>query len=84
MLPDDVFVDGEKKPIKKKSKKAKDATPVAEAQPAHKKRNVANAGLDVSDERAQILTNAGVLRPATLLRGLLTQLFVVAGEPGPS
>lgn len=61
MLPDDVFVDGEKRPTKKKSKKAKDAASAAEALPAHKKRTVANAGLDVSDERAQKLTKAGVL-----------------------
>ena len=64
MLPDDVFVDGEKKPTKKKGKKAKDATPAAETQPAPKKRTVANAGLDVSNERASKLTRAGVLSPA--------------------
>lgn len=60
MLPEDVFVDGEKKPTKKRGKKAKDGTSAAEAQPALKKRTGANAGLDVSYERAQKLTKADV------------------------
>ncbi|EME47451.1 hypothetical protein DOTSEDRAFT_69399 [Dothistroma septosporum NZE10] len=62
MLPDDVFVEGEKKPTKKKSKKAKDVTPAAEAQPAHKKRTVANAGLDENQDPAK-RRQSGIVEP---------------------
>lgn len=52
-LPKDVFVEGETKPTKKKTKKAKEATPAPEANPTLNKRRLSNAGFDVSSERAQ-------------------------------
>ncbi|KAK4632383.1 Poly(A) polymerase pla1 [Fulvia fulva] len=64
MLPDDVFVDGEKRPTKKKSKKAKDAASAAEALPAHKKRTVANAGLDENQDPAK-RRQSGIADPKT-------------------
>lgn len=51
-LPDDVFVEGETRPTKKKKgKKAKESTPAAETLP--KKRSLNNAGLDVSIKHAR-------------------------------
>lgn len=55
-LPKDVFVDGETKPTKKKTKKAKEATPAPEANTTHNKRRLSNAGFDVSSERAHKMT----------------------------
>lgn len=52
-LPKDVFVEGETKPMKKKTKKAKEATPAPEANTTHNKRRLSNAGFDVSSEQAQ-------------------------------
>lgn len=55
-LPKDVFVEGETKPTKKKTKKAKEATPVPGANPTQHKRRLSNAGFDVSSEQAQKMT----------------------------
>ncbi|KAF2158688.1 hypothetical protein M409DRAFT_30851 [Zasmidium cellare ATCC 36951] len=52
-LPKDVFVDGETRPIKKKTKKAKEATPAPDANPTHKKRSLSNAGFDENQDPAK-------------------------------
>lgn len=52
-LPDDVFVENEVRPTKKKGKKAKEGTPAVDGKPAAKKRSLSNAGLDENQDPAK-------------------------------
>lgn len=62
-LPKDVFVEGETRPTRKKTKKNKEATSASDAKSTHKKRSLSNAGFDVSSQKAHkmiaLSTNSG-------------------------
>ncbi|CAK3864990.1 related to PAP1-poly(A) polymerase [Lecanosticta acicola] len=70
-LPNDVFVEGETRPTKKKkTKKAKESTPAQEALP--KKRSLNNAGLDENQDPAKRRQSGHAPGPKAEINGAMT------------